>query len=987
MKKLYLLLIGLFLLGIAYAYPLTVTLNGNVPFTTQVYHCTGSGCFTLDAYVTGVSGNPNVYTITSYGGGTQYFAEYDYVTNKCYVPQGYINWFTSSSTSTSYPVIFIKKVCNSSISSFSHSGNAVNFSVASPLKTPVGAPGSIPSAIQEYYSATVRADLEVRNSSNNFVYSNSLSQDILASTSKKYGFNIPITQPGTYNVVVRVYSSDCFCSSNAENIRQYSFSIDGCNQNSDCGSVVYSNNFCSNSSVVRNITNPVCVNPLAPDSYCSTTTGQETVEECEIGCSEGACLSECEIDEDCGDETLIENKCVGREVWSNYSIPACLSGSCELYYDFRLKETCLDECISGECVDITCYNNSDCGIDGFIGNEYCDDEILVKKYRTYTCSNAGTILSSCSHETKDIVVEECEYWCEEGECIGECKNEDIRNCNTGLLGVCAGGIETCSNYFWGSCEQSKQAEDESCDGLDNDCDGVIDNGFDVGEFCSVGIGACYREGAYVCGEEGESECSVIPGAPEDEICNDGIDNDCDWEVDEYCVCEDGDAQDCDTGLLGICSDGIQTCSNNSWGDCLQINESGNEVCDGIDNDCDGEVDEYINCSIECYFDMQCDPWPFECLGNFCFNITTVYQKIRVGECVNPGSYDSYCDIKLEDIFWKNCEENERCVGELPDGHCEELNGCAQDSDCSGGSSELSCSEDILVNESFVPFCSQNGSCGLRYEKTETVCEFGCENDACIRDGFDLYISDGYTSPAILYEDEMNESGGARFKLHNTGDESLIVLCTTYIDGEIYNFSIPFGIGVYDWGVWIGNLIAGNHNLTIIVDANNTYDENNEDNNIFHFEFEILKKQCIINSDCGNESYSLNYCSNGDIVRDHKIPECINYSCSTRIVKEFVDDCHNGCENGECKSGASSYQYCGDDLCNGNEDESNCPQDCKIIKLNSIAKANSIVANKSSVIPLSTYKNKEQGSLLVLYVLLGMILLLLLLITIVALLKR
>lgn len=68
---------------------------------------------------------------------------------------------------------------------------------------------------------------------------------------------------------------------------------------------------------------------------------------------------------------------------------------------------------------------------------------------------------------------------------------------------------------------------ELCDGADNNCNGTADEGFDLGTPCTVGIGACTRNGIKVCApDESGTVCNATPGPPTTEICGNGVDEDC-----------------------------------------------------------------------------------------------------------------------------------------------------------------------------------------------------------------------------------------------------------------------------------------------------------------------------------------------------------------------------------------------------------------------------------------------------------------------------
>lgn len=208
--------------------------------------------------------------------------------------------------------------------------------------------------------------------------------------------------------------------------------------------------------------------------------------------------------------------------------------------------------------------------------------------------HAGSTDGGCGSEVCDGVDDDCDGQIDEGcDCI-QGQTEDCYSGDINLAGVgqCAKGTKSCDILGeWGVCENEVLPAPESCDGKDNDCNGQVDDGLGVQ---SCGLGQC-KVTVDLCSGGATQPCVPKSPTPAGETC-DGTDDDCDGEVDEGC-CVNGQTMPCYSGPpategIGACTVGTQTCNNGTWGPCIGSGMPMIEMwCDGLDNDCDGATDE------------------------------------------------------------------------------------------------------------------------------------------------------------------------------------------------------------------------------------------------------------------------------------------------------------------------------------------------------------------------------------------------------------
>ena len=218
--------------------------------------------------------------------------------------------------------------------------------------------------------------------------------------------------------------------------------------------------------------------------------------------------------------------------------------------------------------------------------------------------------------------------------------------------------------------------DEVCNGLDDNCDGVTDDGFPDTD--SDGQADCIDLDDDGDGTPDPSDCSPLddqayPGAPEQ--CN-GMDDDCDGQADEMYPDLDGDGlADC------VDSDDDNDGALDEF-DCdpldPAINPAAQEACNQVDDNCDGVIDAQD--SIDCkpyFFDKDKDGFGGVGANSLCLcDPETPYSS----------PYDTDCnddDPLINSLVAEECNQvDDNCNGDVDEGVC--FFNCQDDGDCLEG---------------------------------------------------------------------------------------------------------------------------------------------------------------------------------------------------------------------------------------------------------------------------------------------------------------
>jgi hypothetical protein len=349
-----------------------------------------------------------------------------------------------------------------------------------------------------------------------------------------------------------------------------------------------------------------------------------------------------------------------------------------------------DDCMPGDFSAEICDNlDNDC-------NGLTDDGIAPTPT---TCGVGGCASTGDDTCVGGVQVDDCV----EGPPAAEICDSKDNDCNSAVddgiapiptacgVGECASaGNETCVGGVMDDDCMPGDSSAEICDNLDNDCNGLTDDGIAPTPM-TCGVGECASTGNETCsGGELIDEC--VEGDPAAEIC-DSKDNDCNDTVD------DGIAPIPTACGVGECaSAGNETCVGGVMDDDCMPGDSSAEICDNLDNDCNGETDNDIATT------------PTTCGAGECASTGngTCVGGVLVDDCVEGPPAAEICDSKDNDCDGGTDEDLTRittcgvgvCAGNTGtetcttgvwsgdtcdplDGATDEINGDGIDHDCDG----------------------------------------------------------------------------------------------------------------------------------------------------------------------------------------------------------------------------------------------------------------------------------------------------------------
>jgi hypothetical protein len=327
------------------------------------------------------------------------------------------------------------------------------------------------------------------------------------------------------------------------------------------------------------------------------------------------------------------------------SEPSYLGGEIGFFMITPESHTTHQTCDGGDCCATLARYEAGVGYAYFSEKEYNDDHVAsgsfihLITYDSRVWENKfyfawEDMYSGLNNDFSDFVTSVAGVQCAGGGV----------SCDTGADGICSYGVTRCEGGSL-SCVQLYTGEAERCDGLDNNCDGDVDNGAtcpSADEICSNGrcVPDCNVVAEFSCppdlecGSDGVCYDPLCAGVdcPEGKTCRGGTCyGDCEGIVCPYGqVCRQNSCFDPCDGIL--CGDG-EVCSE---GLCINDCASCNGMTCGSPLTCDTTSRTCVNlsCASPCPDGTHCSAG--SCVDNCAGTVCPYGQICKTSECVNPG---------------------------------------------------------------------------------------------------------------------------------------------------------------------------------------------------------------------------------------------------------------------------------------------------------------------------------------------------------------